>query len=419
MFRITRSRLLALMAVLVAPAAAMGQYTFQTAHNLGVIDGMGHVNGSPGQNGLVNASGTVGNSSANWFRFDVPDWRTVTIRLDSFGGPVNAGLYRSNGSFVRLLQVPAGAARIMSDTLGAGRYYIEVYKTYEAFRATTGHRLTVEGKPLINDTAGNSLARARALGTAGPTPVTIAEYVGTWDFDDYYSVNVPANSVLNVQVLSNSPAPQYDIDLQAFNAAGQVVGQSIRGGITSESVAVRVGAAQTIRFRAYHPNRTYGLNNHCWHSIRYFTAPASPLPPTNPPTLPPLIDRGGNSAAAATPVPSLFVPIVDSIGGTDQNDWYQFQVPPYNGAAFLTTRGVVTTLSGLTQPATVQLYQRIGGVPVLVAQASGGAGRNAVINSSQLLIRDINGYPVTYFIRVVSTAPISTPYTLNIVPQGV
>ena len=104
-------------AVLLSPSLAPAQYTPQTAQNLGIIDGMGFVNGSPGENGLVNTTGTVGNSYSNWYRFDVPDWRTVTIRCDSLGGPVNAGLYRSNGTFVRMVSVAPGMAQIMSEVL--------------------------------------------------------------------------------------------------------------------------------------------------------------------------------------------------------------------------------------------------------------------------------------------------------------
>jgi hypothetical protein len=123
-----------------------------------------------------------------------------------------------------------------------------------------------------NDTAGNSFQTAADLGTVRNPPATRNEYVGHWDFDDFYRFRVPPNSKVNADLnhRSGSGAALYLYDDQQ-----RLVARSTNGGTQYDTVSydALAGGIYYVRVRTA---TTAGPN---WQDAQYTVRAGSvPLP---------------------------------------------------------------------------------------------------------------------------------------------
>jgi hypothetical protein len=132
------------------------------------------------------------------------------------------------------------------------------------------------GSSLINEPGsgadpGNTLATARNLGTINSTQ-TITEFVGSNDTNDYYLINLGANSNLNLSLTGLSA----DVDVQLLNSNGTSIAYSNRIGNPDEAINLSSLAAGNYYVRVYqysgNSNYTLRLSN---------TKPSNLLPTEN------------------------------------------------------------------------------------------------------------------------------------------
>lgn len=88
----------------------------------------------------------------------------------------------------------SGGAAI-NKNIAAGTYFLEVNTIYESSDGTD-YTLNVSSTP-VPDLAGNTRPTARFL-TPSATPLTVNDFVGIGDGDDYYKVTLFSNQTLNV-----------------------------------------------------------------------------------------------------------------------------------------------------------------------------------------------------------------------------
>ncbi|MBE9604195.1 pre-peptidase C-terminal domain-containing protein [Acetobacteraceae bacterium H6797] len=110
------------------------------------------------------------------------------------------------------------------------------------------------------DTAGNTIATARDLGTLTSTDTVVNEYLSlTQDTEDYFRFTVSSNGAVTVTVSELSA----DVDLQLFNAQGQPIGGSYHTGTADESISMTLAAGTYYaRAFAYDGDTTYELTIH-------------------------------------------------------------------------------------------------------------------------------------------------------------
>ncbi|WP_374489593.1 pre-peptidase C-terminal domain-containing protein [Zoogloea sp.] len=108
------------------------------------------------------------------------------------------------------------------------------------------------------DYAGNTLATARNIGTLGSTPLSLSDYVGSADTNDYYRFTLDATRNLRLTLAGLSA----DADLALLNSAGSVLRTSAVSGTVAENISYDGLAAGTyyIRVYPYSGSTNYTLN---------------------------------------------------------------------------------------------------------------------------------------------------------------
>lgn len=282
--------------------------TLASAFNLGTVSGSRTVNE------------VIGSIDTNdLYRFNVSTLSRLDLNLNGLDAYANAQLIQDlngNGA-VENNEIIAATTRSVGDfgasslsaTVNPGTYFVRVIPDGGA---DTRYELGLTVNSLIADGAGNTLATARNLGTLS-SPVTLQDFVGTSDTNDYYRFTLTGNT--NFNLLMNGLTADADVQLiRDSNGNGvvepsEVLQISELPSTSPESISLTLGAG-TYYIRVYpfgNANTFYNLN---------LTAGAASNPFNS--------QYGYGLVNAATAVPRAigqFTPFPNQPTFGGQNDW--------------------------------------------------------------------------------------------------
>jgi hypothetical protein len=245
--------------------------------------------------------------------------------------------------------------------------------------ATTVGTLAV--KLPIPDLGGNTLTDASYIGIVSPGYAqTFSDYVSKGDRNDYYRLRIKAKTTVDFKMYGLTD----NADLQLLDASGRVLQSSARAGTRSEAFS-RVLAAGTYYVRAYYSGASftpYSLRVSCGSTV------GAALPS----------DTVGDSLATAQDTGTLYQGqsklLSEGLMDGDTNDFYVLHLAQKSSFN--------VQLYGLADNAQLQLLDANG--RVLATSA------NKYLRDEAISARLKGG---TYFLRVFSSAPITTSYTLK------
>lgn len=188
------------------------------------------------------------------YRFTINLRSSLNLTLEGLKANTTLKLLNFKG---KPLQVSANAARQRESiyrNLLPGTYFVQV----SAVKGNTAYRLT---STTIPDGAGDSVGAALNLGT--PTAITLQDWVGQSDPDDYYQISLPTRSQLSLGLQN----PTADANVQVLNFSGGASGGAIAtlfqpgSSAASSSVMLEAGT-YSIRVNLNQPNTStyYSLN---------------------------------------------------------------------------------------------------------------------------------------------------------------
>lgn len=296
--------------------------------------------------GSASVNDFVGNSNAlDIYRFNVNNPSTVNITLNGLSADADLFLIQDrNGNGI--LDEDAESSEVISfsnaegvtqeqisQLLQPGSYFVAV----EQFEGETNYNLNLSATPFTPppDTAGNTLSTARNLGPIGDAQ-TVSEFVGNVDPDDFYAVNLPTNSILNLS-LDNLSADADLYVIQDSNGNGaveneEVVAASVFADNTPEQIAnLALNAGNYfVRVQQFEGDTPYNLN---------LSATPANIP----------LDNAGNTPGTARNIGILSntQTFSDFVGNVDIDDYYRFTT---NG-----TTDFSLTLNGLSADADISL----------------------------------------------------------------
>jgi hypothetical protein len=196
------------------------------------------------------------------------------------------------------------------------------------------------------DNAGESLYKAKNLGTLGATATVANDFLGNFnglstDFADYYQFTVAENSTVNLKLSGLNQ----DINLSLYNSQGNLVISSTTGGNADENIT------RNLRAGTYYAQATGGGTG-----TNYQLA-ASAISLGNVP-----IDNAGDSLDKAKNIGVLgntaivideYVGNFGNFGGAiDYSDYYQFTI--------IENSTVNLNLTGLSQDTNISLWDSQG-----------------------------------------------------------
>lgn len=351
--------------------------TFSTAENLGILAGR------------QVATDTVSVSNElDIYRFQLTSASDLNLTLAGLTANAelfliqdinNDGLLTVSNEVLNLSANPGTTPDVITaQTLAAGTYYAAVL----ADNAFTSYTLT-----LTSDAVGNTLNTARNLGTLSSSPLSLREYVGTDDLDDYYRFQLDQTSNLSLSLTGmTADADLYLIQDANFNGvleAGEVLDFSIAANTTADSIALAGLTAGTyyIGVLQYQGNTNYLLQ-----------ATATPT------------DVGGTlTTAAQIGVLAGQRSFLGNVSSTDLSDYYRFQL---NAPSDL-----VVTLTGMTSDADIYLIRDFNNNGLVDAGET--LGRSLRAGTQSELINLNNLAAGNYFVHVDQFSG-RTNYTLTL-----
>ncbi|MDK2410992.1 pre-peptidase C-terminal domain-containing protein [Aphanizomenon sp. 202] len=273
--------------------------------------------------GSQSFSDWVGISDTNdYYSFNVGTQSNLSLNLTGLTANADVQLLNSSGGVITTSAKTATTSESITSLLNAGSYFVRVYRS----SGNTNYSLS-----LTVDNAGNTLAKARNVGTLTATQ-SFSDWIGTADTNDYYSFNVGTQSNFSLNLTGLTA----DADVELFNSSGTVISGSYTDGIVSESIASLLSAgAYYVRVFQYSGDTNYSLSLN-----------AAALP----------VDNAGNTLAKARNVGTLTATqsFSDWIGTADTNDYYSFNVGTQSNFSL--------NLTGLTADADVELFNSSGTV---------------------------------------------------------
>lgn len=240
----------------------------------------------------------------------------------------------------------------------------------------------------IADLAGNDFPAARNLGNLGQTAVEISDWVGLYDRDDYYRFRVSWASKVKVTL-----AGYGDVDVAAY--AKDSSGTPVR---YSQSVVPKTRIDMP---NSWQTQETFTLS--CVPGVDYYVRVYGNLADNKyilwARTLddPIRSDGAGNSFDAAKNIgvlPTLPAKYRDSVGTSDPNDYYRFQV--------LRGGNLTVSLTGHTQAVYIDLFN----------SAKTRIKRSVVGGTNKIALYE-NLTPGTYYAKVyIANINTNTNYDL-------
>lgn len=175
------------------------------------------------------------------FRFSVPVDTSVAVRLYGLESDVDVELLDDFGSVLGSSAAGGSDPELIESDLAAGTFYVFVYpfsgaSAFTLSIETVGSTQVEEAEPDPgagpDDAAGNTPETAMPITLAGAGPVTVTEFVGPEDSDDYFRVtpSAPGPVTITLQPFET------DLDLEVYDVAGTY----LSGSFNFETEADRV-----------------------------------------------------------------------------------------------------------------------------------------------------------------------------------
>ena len=206
--------------------------TLETAFDLGALDGR------------LEVSDFVGLADdGDMFRFRVPTDASVAVRLSGLESDVDVELLDDFGSVLGSSAAGGSDPELIEADLAAGTFYVFVYP-FSGASAFTLSVETVGGTDTAetqadqgagpDDTAGNTAEAAMPIALAGADPVTVTEFVGPDDSDDYFRITPsgPGPVTITLQPFET------DLDLEVYDAANTYLSGSFNFETEADSVTI-------------------------------------------------------------------------------------------------------------------------------------------------------------------------------------
>jgi hypothetical protein len=248
---------------------------------------------------------------SDFYSFSLSDSREVSLSLGGMSSDVDIILRDSDGNEVASSRRGGRAGENITANLDAGEYTVEVVGF--AGRSTR-YTLQLDGLSFTGTTAigpdrgANTRTAARSLGNLASAGLSVSDFVGTRDANDYFKFSLSSRSDVNF-TLRNMAA---DADFQILDSAGRVVGSSGRGGTSSDGLQTTLNAGEyTARVFRFGGDTRYT-----------FSAQAVPTSATTP-------DLAGGTRLTGRvvgPVDGTVRAFNESVSRSDREDWYKFEV---------------------------------------------------------------------------------------------
>ncbi|MGL4964826.1 MAG: pre-peptidase C-terminal domain-containing protein [Inquilinus sp.] len=164
------------------------------------------------------ASDWVGPADAtDYYAFRITERQAVTIGLDGLSADADINLEGADGTNLLSGTNTDTEAEALTATLDPGTYYLNVYP---AGSEATEYRVTVAGAaaaPPPPDNAGNTPEEAGTIERIGPQAVTIKDWVGFTDRDDYWRFTLVNRADVTIRLTMD----QGDADIDLLRASDQ------------------------------------------------------------------------------------------------------------------------------------------------------------------------------------------------------
>jgi hypothetical protein len=313
----------------------------------------------------------------DYFQIQLAERSILNLSLTRLSADADLELLSSTGSVLNSSFNAGSTSEQLSQILNAGTYYIRVLSFDNIL---TNYDLRISDTPTV--ATDDTLATARSL-TLGATPLTITDFVGDGDRNDYYRFSLSSGNALNLSLTQLTS----DIDLELIRDingngtvdSGDVVARSVRAGSNDESITLANLAVGTYFVRVY---QFSGNSN---YTLRLSTSDPSDL----------LVDE----FVLATPGSD----VIGSVSNSNTSDTYRFS---------LTTPGVFTaSISDLSADADIRLIS--------------DRNNNGIIDAGEVIAQSIRGSTLvdsltqsleagTYFFQVYQFSG-ETQYRLQVV----
>lgn len=323
--------------------------------------------------------------SDDYYRFTLTATSNLNLTVQRLSANADVQLLGSTGTVLGSSS-NAGTLNetINAYSLAAGTYYVRVLSQTTG---GTGYRLSMNTTAAAaasgSDSAGNTLATARQLGTLNGSLPTIQDAIGDSDTNDYYQFTTAGTTNFRLGMSGLSA----DADVQLLDSNGLALASSTYAGNHAEAIYYNGLDAGTyyVRVFPYAGSTSYNLDLSATAVVGASTA-----------------DLGGNSLAAATnlgTIGSTAVSLQDFVGTSDRLDYYRFTTSA--------TSTFQANLTGMSADADLRLYTSSG---TQIASSLNGS----YVNDS---IRYNNLSAGTYYV-LVNQFTGNTNYTLTLQAAG-
>ena len=263
----------------------------------------------------------------DYYRFTLSGRSSFNLSMNGMSADADVQLLNSSGNEITRSAFGGTTAESINTTLDAGTYFVRVYP----YSGSTNYNLSLAATPV--DYAGNTLSAARDVGTLGSSNTTYTDWLGSADTNDFYRFSITNTSDLSL-LLNGLSA---DADLQLIRDAnsngvidtGEVLQTSARSGTAADTINFNNLAAGTYYVRAYQ------FSGDTYYNLRLSAIPDP-----------------GNTLSTATNIGTFGFTAQtysNSIGGTDTNDYYRFNLSE--------TRNLNVLLNGLSADANLQVIR--------------------------------------------------------------
>jgi Leishmanolysin/Bacterial pre-peptidase C-terminal domain len=221
--------------------------------------------------GTLNQSATFNDlvlADSDWYRFELPSTGTssdtVQIGFNHAAGDIDMALYNASGRLVAQSQSTSNRELISLANQSAGNYYLQVY----GYRGATNGQYNLgfsTASRVVDDRfeQNDTISTAANLGTVTQT-LTQSQLVLA-DAHDWFQFTTTASGTSDNYVQVQFANNLGDVDLEVYNAAGQLVGRSESTG-NSERISLQNLGAGTYYVHVYgyrgvtNPNYTLTVN---------------------------------------------------------------------------------------------------------------------------------------------------------------
>lgn len=270
----------------------------------------------------IAVSNVIGNNDTqDYYRFTVSQPGSVTIRSSVTTTASVMQLFDAQGRSIAD-STGGGVPGQIQRTLDAGSYFVRVYQ--------------VSSSPDINYTltltmaaSDNFPATARDLGTLGSTPLTVRDFVGSTDTQDYFRFSVTQSQNVSIRQIGSG----YGADMQLLNASGQIIASGVNVATAAMGID-RVLEAGTYFVRAF---QQYG-------EVNYDLTISVPQPVADDNSIATARDLGTLGSTAVT--------VRDAVGSSDTHDYFRFTLNQ--------TRSLSLRLTSLIADADVRILNAQG-----------------------------------------------------------